>query len=121
MPEKNIFVVGCSPFGGQTNVKELAELCPQEFKERSNLWKGHAIWLKCKDDSYIYYLARDWVWKSEDRSVRSRQLSCLLNLVNTKNDMISRNDISAVVGWMLSEMLNEVPNIVPTTQYMTFS
>ncbi len=88
-------------FGGLSNETELAELCPAGFKT-DNPWSDYASRLFSMGGS-----SRNWKWKSDDGDVCKRQMGCLHGLLGTFE--LSHQDKLAVAGWMLSEMLAEVP------------
>lgn len=93
------------PFGGLTNEHELVKRCPEDFKG-ANLWSSYA--------SKVFFLGADiqnWGWKSADKEIQKRQLGCLKGLLSTYG--IAHEDKEAVAGWMLSEMLTEVPEYLP--------
>ena len=89
------------PFGGLSNEKELLAACPQEFRD-GNRWSDYALTCFMEGGN-----AADWAWKSDDESERRRQRACLLGLLGTFE--LSHEDKAAVAGWMLSEMLAQVP------------
>ena len=91
------------PFGGLSNEKELALSCPPEFKNGSH-WSDYATLSSMKGAN-----AAGWKWKSDDEAVRSNQSACFNGLLGTFD--LSHEDKAAVAGWMLSEMLSEVPPI----------
>lgn len=92
--------------GGLSNETELAKECPLEFKEE-NKWSSAAM--------SLFYLGGNiggWKWKSDDKEVKSRQLSCFKGVISGFG--LRHEDKEAVAGWMLSEMLAEVPKHVPS-------
>lgn len=100
-----VFAGEPEPLGGLTNELELAKVCPPEFK-RDNPWSYYA--------GQVFFFGAsvaNWKWKSDDEKERLRQKACLRGLVTTFN--LDFTDVLAVAGWMLSEMLSEVPKHVP--------
>ena len=87
--------------GGLSNEDELARACPVEFKNR-NPWSNYAMRLFYSGGNIA-----NWKWKSNDEAERSRQMGCLHGLLGTFG--LPHEDKGAVAGWMLSEMLAEVP------------
>lgn len=101
-----LFAGNGQPFGGLSNERELAKLCPPEFK-RDNPWSGYA--------NRVFFEGANvanWKWKSDDEAVRRHQENCFHSLHDTFN--LSHKDKEAVAGWMLSEMLTEVPEYIPS-------
>lgn len=95
-----------SPFslGGLPNEDELARICPQEFKKR-NPWSDYA--------SKVFYegaIIDNWQWKSNDPAVQRRQKECFSGVLS---GFMPHEKKEAVAGWMLSEMLTEVPVYIP--------
>ncbi len=100
-----LFAGNGQPFGGLSNERELAKLCPPEFK-RGNPWSSYA--------SRVFFGGANianWKWKSDDEAVRRHQKGCFHGLLGTFD--LKHEDKEAVAGWMLSEMLTEVPEYVP--------
>lgn len=92
-------------FGGLSNECELAEACPAEFK-RGNPWSSYA--------RRVFFGGANianWKWKSSDEAERRHQKACFQALLGTFD--LKHQDKEAVAGWMLSEMLTEVPEYVP--------
>jgi hypothetical protein len=89
-----------NPLGGLSNEDELARECPDEFKDE-NPWSSYAMKL-----FFFGGNITNWKWKSGDPAKRSRQTRCFRGLLGTFN---IPHDKEAVAGWMLSEMLTEVP------------
>jgi hypothetical protein len=86
--------------GGLSNERDLAAACPPEFM-KDNPWSRAAM--------RLYYDAAEAVtlkWKSEDVAEQSRQTQYFGALLD--GDLPTREKF-AVAGWMLSEMLTEVP------------
>lgn len=100
-----LFSGKASPFGGLSNEQELVNICPKEFK-RDNKWSDLAdmIFFKGAD-------TRNWKYKSLDKDTQNKQKTCLMGLLSTFG--IKHEDKSAVGGWMLSEILEELPNFLP--------
>ena len=105
MSEEVLFTGVPQPLGGLSNEDELTETCPDEFKG-NNPWSSYA--------NQIFFRGANisnWKWKSDDEGEQQRQIGCFHGLLGTFG--ISHEDKSAVAGWMLSEMLTEVPEYVP--------
>jgi len=105
MPNDHLFDGEPKPFGGLSNENELVSLCPDEFK-KDNPWSDIAM--------KLFFLGgniKHWKFKSDDVAVCRRQFACFKGLISTFG--ISHEDKEAVAGWMLSEMLQEVPEYVP--------
>jgi hypothetical protein len=56
----------------------------------------------------------NWKWKSGDLTERRRQSTCFIGFLGTFG--VSNHHKEAVAGWMLSEMLIEVPEHVPNNK-----
>ena len=92
------------PLGGLSNERELAKTCPPKFKN-GNAWSSYA--------SRVFFGGANianWKWKSDDEAVRRHQKGCFHGLLGTFD--LKHEDKEAVAGWMLSEMLTEVPEYV---------
>ncbi len=89
-------------FGGLSNENDLVEACPEIFKS-PNDWSKYAMSLFYSGGS-----TTNWKWKSEDKAERRRQEACLKALFESFD--VSHEFKEAVAGWMLFEMLTEVPN-----------
>lgn len=90
--------------GGLSNENELAVACPDEFKD-DNPWSSYAMKLFFSGGKIA-----NWKWKSDDPSERRRQMGCFHSLLGTFG--LPHEDKEAVAGWMLSEMLTEVPEYI---------
>jgi hypothetical protein len=87
--------------GCLSNERELLELCPDEF-HGDNAWADYAFWSYFAGGATIH-----WKWKSSDSGVKDRQFACFMALLKTCDlDWLDRD---AIAGWMLSEMLEEIP------------
>ena len=93
------------PLGGLSNEDELAKACPDKFKS-GNSWSDYAMQLFFKGGNIS-----NWKWKSDDKAERNRQMGCFRGVLGTFS--LRHEDKEAVAGWMLSEMLTEVPEYVP--------
>lgn len=93
-----------SPFGGLSNERELVKICPEDFKNNwtSNKWCNYASKLFFSGGSI-----KNWKWKTIDTADREIQLRCFYGLLGTFG--IPHESKEAVAGWMLSEMLEELP------------
>jgi hypothetical protein len=89
------------PFGGLSNEKVLASACPREFKNVSR-WSDYVARCFVTDVT-----TAGWKWKSADAAERRRQRECFLGLLESFD--LPHDDKVAIAGWMLSEMLSEVP------------
>jgi hypothetical protein len=81
---------------------ELSEVCPSEFTKR-NPWSDYA--------NHLFFNGGNtsgWKWKSANKEERDWQLGCFSSILRTLT--LSHQEKIAVGGWMLSEMLTEVPN-----------
>lgn len=92
-------------FGGLGNEVSLAQKCPEEF-QRNNPWSNYAM-----DIFFQGGNIKNWEWKSEDDEIKAKQLACFHGLLGTFE--LSRQNKQAVAGWMLSEMLQSVPEHIP--------
>ena len=89
-------------FGGLSNEDELVKICPDEFIDRHNKWSEYC--------SKIFFSGADisnWKWKVEHKTEQLNQLRCFRALLGSF--AIKHEHKEAVAGWMLSEMLTEVP------------
>lgn len=94
-------------FGGLSNERELVAMLPPEFPARfvrpfTNPWIEAA--------SRIFFAGAktsEWKWRSEDADVRQHQIECFAGAL--KGFDLKHEEKEALCGWMLSEMLTEVP------------
>ncbi len=96
------------PLGGLSNEEKLAKLCPDEF-QRGNPWSDYAMTLFYRGGKIS-----NWSWKSYDDQIKGRQMACFKGLLGSFG--VSHEGKTAVAGWMLSEMLTEVPEHIETEQ-----
>lgn len=101
--EKALFAGEPISSGGLTNEKELVRICPETFR-RGNEWSHLAIILKHKE-----YETFNWRWKSKDPHEQHHQLERLQAILRSFG--LRLEDIYAVAGWMLSEMLTQIPEL----------
>lgn len=94
-----------APFGGLSNERELVSLCPDEFSH-SNKWVRMASTIFFEGAHHI----QDWSFKSNDVEVVKKQINLLDGLL--RGFGLGHAEKEAVAGWMLSEMLNDVPKEV---------
>ncbi|MFH1859334.1 MAG: hypothetical protein ABIJ80_03725 [Patescibacteria group bacterium] len=104
MSQKLLFAGNPEPLGGLTNEDELAKACPEEF-QRDNPWSKYAMRL-----FYSGGKIKNWEWKVEDKETKNKQFGCFQGLLGTFG--LRHEDKTAVAGWMLSEMLVEVPEYI---------
>jgi hypothetical protein len=105
MEESKLFAGHRLLFGGLSNEADLAKELPVEFK-LGNAWSSLAMG--------IFYNGCDtsnWKWKSPDPKVRKHQMDCFNGLLQSFE--IDHFVKGPVAGWMLSEMLVEVPERIP--------
>ena len=96
------------PLGGITNEQELVKKCPKEFRDdyHNNQW--------CEAAQLIFFKGgqiKHWKWKSKDPKEISKQMECFKGVISGWG--LQHEDKTAVAGWMLSEMLEEVPVHIP--------
>jgi hypothetical protein len=90
------------PLGGLSNELELVKHIPKAFRPYENPWSTYAM--------SVFYgggSTANWKWRSDDPQIRRQQLLCwkaALNSFETQHE-----DKASLTGWMLSEMLTEVP------------
>jgi hypothetical protein len=89
-----------SPFGGLSNERELALLVPAKYKGHHNPWSQAAMLI-------FFSGGRIDHWKWRDSACRTQQLACFKALIGSFG--IGHEQKEAVAGWMLSQMLQEVP------------
>jgi hypothetical protein len=78
------------------------KLCPKEFKKEGNPWSVYAN--KIIESGQID--SRGWQWKTEDKEEREKQLFILDKWLGI---FLPCKEKIAAAGWMLSEILSEVP------------
>jgi hypothetical protein len=108
MSNEKLFAGKPEMLGGLTNEDELAGLCPEEFKKK-NSWSDYAMTLFYRGGNIA-----NWKWKSDDDTLRKHQRGCFSGLLGTFG--LRHQDKQSVAGWMLSEMLSEVPEHIPSEE-----
>ncbi len=98
-----LFVARVQPDGTIRDPDVLVGACPQVFQE-GNRWVECAKRLEPKVDMDVC----DWIWKDEDPQIRGTQLQVLLAIQWSD---LKKEDRHAIAGWVLSEMLQEVPQV----------
>lgn len=101
--DKKLFSGTPGFLGGLSNEEKLVKLCPDEFKTE-NPW-SHAA-------SLLFFCGgktTDWKWRSPDKAERGRQRACFEGLL--RGFGLQHESKEAIAGWMLSEMLSEVPEV----------
>ncbi len=91
--------------GGLSNEKQLARHCPPQFC-LGNAWTQFARLFNVQGAD-----VREWTWKTADSSIQTKQLHCLVGLLSSK--VLPETFKAATAGWMLSEMLSELPEHHP--------
>lgn len=99
-----LFSGKANPFGGLSNERELAKVVPAAFRRdwTTNPW--------CEYVGHLFYRGgdiSDWKWKTDDGDTRKLQMMYFNSLLGGFG--LKHEDKIAVAGWMLSEMLTEVP------------
>jgi len=107
MADSKLFSGRIEPMGGLSNENELAKECPADFKNSHNPWTNYACHLFFEGANI-----GNWKWKSTDKKEKSKQLKFLHGLLSGFG--LGHAEKEAVAGWMLSEMLSEVPEHVPS-------
>ncbi len=90
--------------GGLSNEAELQKKCPEKFRSdwTSDPW--------CEAASSIFYngcFPLVWKYKVTDKKEMEKQFTCFHSLL--KGFGLKHEWKIAIAGWMLSEMLEEVP------------
>ena len=88
---------------GLSNEGTLAIECPQEFFDPDNPWSSCAASYILKGRTDL----RGWKWKTNDQQTRIQQVLRLEEIVSGSS--LDADHQRAVAGWMLSEMLRQVP------------
>lgn len=101
--EKRLFAGEPISSGGLTNERELVRICPETFR-RGNDWSYFAMRLKHRK-----YETSNWMWKSKDLHKQHHQLERLQGILRSLG--LELGDMYAVAGWMLSEMLTQIPEL----------
>jgi len=97
-----LFLGTPSRFGGLSNEDDLAANTPAEFRKSSNPWTKAA--------NTCFFLGADtrlWKWRTTEPEDRLEQLACFKAALSGWD--LSHEQKEALCGWMLSEMLTEVP------------
>lgn len=92
------------PRGGLSNEQELARSCPRPFFNLENPWHAYV-----GDASLWGWNESSWKWQSPDAEVQVRQKNCLEALLDGDRRNLTITIRNAIAGWMLSEMLTDVP------------
>lgn len=97
-----LFAGSPSFLGGLSNERELVPLIPDEFRRHENPWLQLANSIFFNGASM-----KQWSFRSDDAAVVRRQLDCFKAALQGFD--LSHQDKEALCGWMLSEILEEVP------------
>ena len=89
-------------FDGVTNERDLAKICPPQF-QRDNPWSDYASRIFFGGVSNI----SNWKWRDDSKEIQSQKGACFSALLS--GSRLKHEDKEAIAGWMLSEMLLEVP------------
>lgn len=95
-----------NPRTGLSNEDDLARLCPPQFLEKGNPWANYA------GNAAIFPANKNaWKWKSRDPQEQKHQLECFESVLDgPHHDHLKMTVRSGIAGWMLSEMLEELPS-----------
>lgn len=98
----DLFAGTPSPFGGLSNERELVAVIPDEFRRHNNAWTRYAgtVFFRGAD-------LRSWKWRATDAQTQKRQMACFKAAISGWD--LAHEEKEALCGWMLSEMLTEVP------------
>jgi hypothetical protein len=105
MRNEMLFAGKANPFGGLSNEQELALECRNsEFRIHwtTNDW--------CEYVTKVFFGGADtsnWKWKSNEADTKTLQKTYFNSLLGGWG--LKHEDKTAVAGWMLSEMLSELP------------
>lgn len=105
----HLFDGKASPYGGLSNEKQLVAECPEEFMRHwtTNKW--------CDLASTIFFKGinvSNWKYKIQGLEEQHTQFEKLISLLRGWG--LKHEHKMAVAGWMLSEMLVEIPNPILT-------
>lgn len=93
---------------GAPSIDQLINACPRQFMRLDNPW-GTLAARVCRNEGAS---VSEWMWKSADREVRTRQMVYLTHIMalSRRRQEFERHGL---VAWILSEMLREAPRYVP--------
>lgn len=103
-------------FSGKRSIllEMLIENCPGEFKKDNNNHNNNP-WVVCA--RHIINGGANffkWKWKTDDTSVVSVQMGYFFYILNTEEFKGEKNgdekDREAVIAWIISEILSEIPS-----------
>jgi len=89
-------------FGGLSNERDLVPLIPTEFRNHRNPWTALA--------SSVFFRGANiagWSFRTVNQEIRTQQLACFKAALSGFD--LQHEDKEALCGWMLSEMLTELP------------
>ena len=94
--------------GGLTNddMGYLSEKSPTGFGDSSNEWTKYAFKVIIEGGASI----ENWEWKSDDELIKQKQLKYFRAICLSPRECSQRH--WAIAGWMLSEMLINVPEYI---------
>lgn len=98
-----LFSSNLCPTSSFSDGQRLIEMCPSRFGH-GNSWSDAALLLFLENDNVD---TSDWKWRSDDQATRDHQKNCLYGLLSTF--CLTCYHKKALAGWMLSEMLTDVP------------
>jgi len=86
--------------------RELAGMCPIEFMDDDNPWAQYVMKIATEGGD-----TGNWKWLTDDEDAREIQFGHFCFLIGASH--LSHNELKGLAGWMLSNMLEEVPEYVP--------
>jgi hypothetical protein len=90
--------------GRLSNEIWLHKNCPQEFYDPRNEWTAYARNIFAEGGDF-----RNWNRKQEHAVEQEKKSICFVNLLYSANSLLRPEVRIFILGWMLSEMLTEVP------------
>lgn len=87
-----------------TNEIDLQQHCPAEFRDGTNPWNVYARRLFHEGGMFT-----SWDWKLMSRADKADLEKKFTSLLRATNSQLHDDDRIAVLAWMLSGMLSDIP------------
>lgn len=87
----------------------MAQQCPPAFYDPDNPWTRYVRKLFEHSDT-----RKNWIWRDGRADEQAKELDCFFGLFRIPtNDWLNEETHFAIMAWMLSEMLVDVPVFDP--------
>jgi len=92
--------------GVLSNERRLVHMCPDEFMDDDNPWAQYVMKIATEGCD-----VSSWKWLTDDEDAREIQFGHFCFLLGASH--LSHNELKGLAGWMLFNMLEEIPEYIP--------